>query len=176
MRVLKQRKTRLAQNAIDHLRLILGSALIALTAACGSGLPELRPAIFVKPDKTIEHGRFVEKRYHFYNGPRTVNYAILEIDGKPLRIENGFVDRTSYCEVEGIEAVAFTVKGKGKGVAGFYVIQFDREKQIYQRVCDYKMSDVRWKGAIFSPPCETNWDAKNKKLISWKEARSQIEK
>ncbi|NNE98540.1 MAG: hypothetical protein HKN25_05915 [Pyrinomonadaceae bacterium] len=149
---------------------ILFIALITgpLFVGCGSGLPELRPGLFTKPVKIINHGRIVEKRYRFQNGPSTVNYAILEIDGKPLRIPNGAVEFTSYCEVAGIEAIGFTVRGKGEKAAGVYILQLDGDKQIFERLCDYTGSVGSWKEAIFIPPCKTNWDAKKRSRINWR--------
>ena len=151
--------------------ILAGLILGFLALGCASGLPELRPGYFETPYEVNDHGRIVEKVYKFYNGPRTVFYTILEVDGKPLRIPNGFVKFTSYCEVDGIEAVGFTVRGKGEKAAGIYVLQLDGDKQIFERICDYKASVGRWKDTVFVPPCRTNWDAKKRSRIDWKANR-----
>lgn len=138
----------------------LGTAFWVL--ACGSGLPELRPGMLDSPSSTATHGRIVEKTYKRSNGPQTITYKILEVDGSPVRIRDGFVERTSYATVAGVDAVGFTVRGP-EGVSGIYVLQLDGSGQILERLCDYGALGS-WDGPVFRPgTCKTRWDAKKKK-------------
>lgn len=138
--------------------------ILLVILGCGTGLPELRPRFFESPRKIENHGRFVEKHYQRANGPRTINYIILEVNGSPLRIPDGFIEQTKYCEVDGIEAVALQVRGTLES-AGFYIVQLDGDQQIFERLCKYKMFMGSWEGAIFEE-CDTFWDAENRRRIS----------
>lgn len=146
-----------SRRRIYSIPIMVGGLLfISLFLACGSGLPELRPGFLDRPHKTQVHGRIVEKTYRFNNGPRTVFYKVLEVDGEPIRIPNGFVEFTEYCPVDGIDAVGFTVRGDS---AGIYVIQLNGDQQIFERLCDYGPPGV-WKGTVFVPSCnDIGWDA-----------------
>ncbi|MEZ5345472.1 MAG: hypothetical protein R2681_07960 [Pyrinomonadaceae bacterium] len=135
--------------------LLIGMMLVI---GCGSGLPELRPGFFEKPTAEENHGRISEKVYKFYNGPRTVSYKILEVDGSPVRIPEGFVKTTSYTKAAGIDAVAFIVRGKQK-VAGHYILQVTDDKQHMIRLCDYTGFIGTWEDAVYRD-CGLQWDAK----------------
>lgn len=141
-------------SKINRLLIVLLIGLII--TGCASGLPELRPGYFEKPTREEDHGWIVEKHFRFYNGPRTVFYSIFEIDGKPVRIKNGFVEFTSYCKVDGINAVAFSVKGK-PGYNGRYILQIKDKKQTLLRLSDYG-SLGRWEGAVYND-YGVLWDA-----------------
>ncbi len=159
MRLPQQRKIRRSRPSLNLLGLILGTVLITLTVACGSGLPELRPGYFEKPTSEERHGRISEKVYKFYNGPSTISYKILEVDGTAVRIPQGFVKTTSYSKADGIDAVAFTVHGKPK-VAGHYILQVkDNDKQHLIRLCDFTGLIGIWEGAVYRD-CGIEWDAK----------------
>lgn len=137
-------------------------SVVMLITACGSGLPELRPGPFDRPTATATHGRITEKSYRRSNGPRTIFYKILEVDGKAVRIENGFVEFTSYCDCAGFDAVAFTVRGK-PGAAGIWVLQLDGTMEIRERLCDYGPLG-RWEGTLFKN-CGVEWDATKKSRL-----------
>ncbi len=133
-----------------------GLLLTSLILACGSGLPELRPSLLDRPYKTQVHGRIVEKTYRFSDGPRTVFYQVLEVDGEPIRIPNGFIEFTEYCQVDGIDAVGFTVRGDS---AGIYVFQLNGDQQILERLCDYGPPGS-WENTLFVPGCDRiGWNA-----------------
>ncbi len=143
-------------------RVLVCAVFIPAIIACGSGLPELRPGLLKQPTKTETHGRIIEKRFRFSNGPKTIFYGILEVDGKPIRIPSGSVRHTTYCEVDGIDAVGFTVRGN-LDVAGIYILQVDGDDIIFERICNYGMLGI-WKGPVFNA-CEISWDAKQKKRV-----------
>jgi hypothetical protein len=146
----------------------VASLLLAIfVLACGSGPPEIRPGFFAKPLSTEMHGRIVEKQYRLSGGVGTegsINYSILEVNGTPLRIPNGYIESTRYCEVDGVEAVALQVRGTLES-AGFYIFQLDGDEQIFERLCDYKMFMGNWEETKFTQ-CETGWDAATKSRVS----------
>ncbi len=144
------------RNMRARVVLMLAVLTVVLVMACGSGLPELRPGPFDRPTATSKHGRITEKSYRRSNGPQTIYYKILEVDGKAVRIENGFAEFTSYCDSPGIDAVAFTVRGK-PGTAGVWILQLDGTRQIRERLCDYGPLG-RWEGTLFKG-CGVEWDA-----------------
>ncbi len=149
-------------RARQALRWLTGGALGFWVLACGSGLPELRPGVLDSPTSTAVHGPITEKTYRSSNGPQTIHYKILEVNGKAVRIEGGFVEFTSYATAAGIDAVGFTVRGPAE-FAGVYVLQLNGDSQVLERLCDYGPLGS-WKGAIFTPgACETTWDATKKK-------------
>ena len=156
------RRLQSRQNIRARVVLMLAVSTVALMA-CGSGLPELRPGPFDRPTATSTHGRITEKSYRRSNGPQTIHYKILEVDGKGLRIEDGFAEFTSYCDSPGIEAVAFTVRGK-PGTAGIWILQLDGARQIRERLCDYGPLG-RWEGTLFKG-CGVEWDATKRSRIS----------
>lgn len=142
---------------------IVGVGIVLCALACGSGLPEVRPGLFDRPSATVTHGRIVEKTYRRSNGPRTIHYKIFEVDGKAVRINDGFVEFTSYSDTPGIEAVAFTVRGK-EGAAGIWILQLDGSKQMLERLCDYGPLG-RWDGTLFKG-CDVGWDATKRSRTS----------
>lgn len=152
------------------LRCVQGAAALAMCAlslqGCGSGLPEVRPDVFSKPHSVETRGRMVQKAYRRANGPhRTINYKIIEVDGQPVRFKDGYIWKTSWCEVDGIEAVAFVARGKPGVVAGIWILQLDGNRQILERICEFNDRDpAPWDGAHFKG-CEVGWDAQKKQRI-----------
>jgi len=120
----------------------------------------VRPGLFDRPTSTSRHGPIVERSYKRSNGPRTLRYKVLEVDGEPVDIEGGYIEHTSWCTVEGIVAVGFTVRGP-PGVAGIYILQVDGTDQILARICDFKPRPGNWNGSLLTA-CEVQWDAATK--------------
>ncbi len=118
-----------------------------------------QPGYFDKPTKTETHGRITEKQYYEGN-----YYSVLEVDGKPIKIPNGYVDYTSYCDSDGIDAVIYTVRGK-PGAPGIFVLQVHGKETIRERLSDYCRGGLSvgiWKDGKIEV-CETGWDAINRK-------------
>ncbi len=157
------------KRPITRVRSVAAVALLLLTVVvlgCGSGIPEIRPGYFDQPTSIETHGRIVEKHYRLSRGIGTegsVDYIIIEVDGSPVRIPNGYIKDTKYCEVHGVDAVALQVRGSEES-AGFYIFQLDGDKQIFERLCDYKMFMGDWEGPKFRE-CDTDWDAENKTRV-----------
>ncbi len=101
------------------------------------------------------------KRYRANNGPRSIFYDIVEVDGSPVRIPGGFVKGTGHCEVEGITAIDFMVRGDA---AGIFVLQLNGDERIMERLCDYG-SQGSWHGTVFMPACDIGWDASKRERV-----------
>lgn len=132
---------------------------------CGSCGPEFRPGLFDEPLEVSIHGRFVEKRYRASTGAGTegsTNYIILEVGKSSVRIPDGFIKQTSYCETSFCNAVALQVRGNN---AGIYILQIDGDKQIYEKLCDYSAQLGSWDEARFKQ-CETEWDAESRTRVA----------
>lgn len=141
-------------------RVGLVGLLLAWSLACGSGPPEVRPGLFDSPTSTDRHGPIVESSYKRSDGPRTLYYKVLEVDGEPVDIDGGYIEKTSWCSVEGIVAVGLTVRGP-PGVSGIYVLQVDDTEQILERICDFDATPGIWEGPLLTG-CEVQWDAATK--------------
>lgn len=146
-------------------RLAVLSTTLLLVLGCGGGLPEVTPGLFDTPKSVEDHGRIVAKSYRRSNGPHdTIRYTILEIDGKPMRFEDGYVWKTSFPEDDGLEAVVFTGRGRN-GAGGIWVLQLDGDDRILERICEYSPYDPKpWTGHRFEG-CEVGWDARRKRRI-----------
>ena len=136
---------------------------LGFALACGGCPPEFRPAIF-EPAKHVQtHGAITEKHYRAHDGPQTINYIMISANGKTQKVPDGYVNRTSYCEVDGIDAVALQVRG-GPGVPGIYIFQVDGSTRVFERVCDFSKSLHKWDNATYT--CSGGgWDAKKKRAL-----------
>jgi hypothetical protein len=147
-----------------------GAAVLAMCVLSalvyGAGLPEVRPGLFDTPVAVETHGRMVQKAYRRSNGPHdTIHYKIIEVDGRPVRFKDGYIWKTRWCAVDGIEAVAIVGRGKPGVVAGIWILQLDGNRQILERICEYNAMDpAPWDGASFTG-CEVGWDARKKQRI-----------
>lgn len=140
-------------------------ALFALfcLSACDQG-GQYEPHFYERATKTSSHGPFAESWYTRSNTHSRRAYAMVTVNGEPVHFAGSHVQRTAYCEVDGIEAVGLQVRGDN---AGYYVVQVVNGEPRTEKICAYNASPPHWTGDLFTPPCKVNWNATNRMLVPW---------
>ncbi len=134
-----------------------------MLGGCDQG-GEYRPRFYERPSRELTTGPFHEAWYHRSSTHSRRSYAMVTVDGQPVRFEGSHVQRSTYCEVDGIDAVGLQVRGDNPG---YYVVQVVDGEAVTTRVCDYNPAPARWDGARYQPVCHVHWDAVAQHAIPW---------
>jgi hypothetical protein len=133
--------------------------LLPLFPACRSAG---RPGLFEKPIRTERHGRITADTYQYSGRTGLRSYQVVEVDGEPIDVADGFVEFTAFCEEAGIEAGVLLVRGENDA-PGTYILQVDDSGQILTKICPFGPLDP-WNGARYEG-CDTHWDATTKQRV-----------